>query len=91
MKQLLLFIQKSLYNDKKKLKKHFLTFNYEKLLNNKEFIGYKKVIFTFIKLMQCNNYDFEFLKTVYINSKDRFLISLIMTIYVMYQYNELVS
>lgn len=72
--------------EKKKLKRYFFEFNFSLLLESKKFADYKSIIFTFIKLMQCNNYDFEFLKNAYKTTKDKFLVSLIMKIY--YLYNE---
>lgn len=70
--------------DKKKLRVYFFYFRYDNLLKDKNFLDYKKIIATFIKLMQCNNYDFDFLKAVFKNSKDKFLVSLIMKIYYLY-------
>ncbi len=70
--------------DKNKLKYYFLVFNYNNLFNNKNFLEFKNTIYSFIKHMQVNNYDFNFLKDKYITSKDKFLFSIIMKIYYLY-------
>ncbi|MFI3260303.1 MAG: UvrD-helicase domain-containing protein [bacterium] len=70
--------------DKFNLMKYFFIFNYNDLLKSKIFLDFKNVIYTFIKLMHCNNFNFNFLKTVFKNEKDKFLISIIMKIYYLY-------
>lgn len=70
--------------DKIKLMIYFIKFNYKDLMNSSIFLTFKRQIFTFIKLMQCNNYNFDFLKKTFITSKDKFLISIIMKIYLYY-------
>lgn len=70
--------------DKNLVKKYFYELNYERVLNSKIFNSYKKNIITFIKLIQCNNFNFDFLKTIFKNEKDKFLITLIMKIYTYY-------
>lgn len=71
--------------DKKKLLKYFFNLSYKKLLNNQNFLDYKKTIATFIKLMKCNNYDIEFLKEKFLIEKEKFLFSIIMKIYFIYE------
>ena len=71
--------------EKRKLKRYFLHIYYSHLLVDKNFIGFKKVIFTFIKLMKANNLDIDYLKSLFYSEKKIFFISLIIKIFTIYE------
>jgi DNA helicase-4 len=71
--------------EKIKLLFFFWEYNYNSLLQNNNFIGFKKIIFTYIKLIQCNNLDLEYLKNIYKSEKNLLFITIIIKIYLIYK------
>ena len=76
------FVTKS---EKRKLCIYFWTLSYQKLLNNINFISFQKMIYTYIKLIQCNNLDLNYLKAIYKEEKDILFITIIIKIYQIYK------
>lgn len=77
----------------KKKEKLFLLFyffetNYNRLLNKRIFKSFKKMIFTYIKLIQANNLDLAYLKKVYKSEKNTFIVTIIIKIYQIYEYEK---
>ncbi len=72
----------------KKLKLYYLRFNYKKLLSSENINNLKNTIYTFIKIMQCNNYDINYLYDLYYNSKNYIIYEIIINIYKLYNYEK---
>lgn len=70
------------------LKKFFFIKKYDDILTSYSFFELKKVIKNFIKLMHCNNKNISFLKKIFMNSKDKFLITFIMKIFYFYELSK---
>lgn len=67
---------------------YFFETNYNRLLNKNTFKGFKKMIFTYIKLIQANNLDLIYLKKVYKTERSTFIITIIIKIYQIYKYEK---
>ncbi len=71
--------------EKQKLLYYYFSFDYNFFLNSIEFKNLKHLIYTYIRLAQCNNYNFDDIVYTYTSSKQKFLISIIVNIYSIYQ------
>lgn len=75
-------------SEKKKLCKCFFNLNYNNLIKNRNFQSFKKMIFTYIKLIKANNLNLDYLKTVYKEEKDICFITIIIKIYQIYEFEK---
>ena len=75
--------------EKRRLLLYFMEIKYNKLMINKNFLSFKKMIFTYIKLIKANNLNLNYLKNIYKTEKDTFLITIIIKIYQLYEKEKL--
>ncbi len=70
--------------EKTKLLLYYYTFNYNTFLKSNNFKTLINLIYSFIKMMQCNNLNKIFLKDIYLKTSHKFLVSIIFKIYNIY-------
>lgn len=74
--------------EKRKLCRYFFNLNYTSLIKTTNFKSFKKMIFTYIKLIKANNLNLDYLKTVYKEEKDICFITIIIKIYQIYEFEK---
>ncbi len=72
-------------DEKRKLCLYFFNFNYRAMIQSSNFRSFKKMIYTYIKLIKANNLNIDYLKKVYKEEKDILIITIIIKIYQIYE------
>lgn len=71
--------------EKRKLLFYYFTLNYSLFLKSSNYEDLKRIVFTYIKLIKANNLDTNYIINNFKSEKDKFLIGIILKIYMLYE------